>query len=302
VVETVEVAIASPTAQALPPKTPAPDLFSPTPSEPSTLRVNNNELSASGSQKVSHIKDANLEGMTRPSRRARAAVSYAEPSLNTKMRRPDKALVSAVYVRPTSNPPASETKPAARTVIIKKEKEEDSEASWKDLPSVLPAEPTSPSEAKAASLGPKKPVLTESDTSSGIGAGAGAAISALMSTDAGGVKASHNERAYDDRRLSDKMRELDLYDFKESSPAKQEVDVKAQARQRRHSSVASNLTTGSKDVTALNAERINSSSPLSEEVAAGTGAHARPSSLAVKTAAPAQGRSERTARRRSMMV
>lgn len=40
---------------------------------------------------------ATQETATRPSRRARGAVSYAEPSLNSKMRRPSKILVDAVY-------------------------------------------------------------------------------------------------------------------------------------------------------------------------------------------------------------
>ncbi|TKX23174.1 shugoshin C terminus-like protein [Elsinoe australis] len=65
-VETIE-------PEKLPPKTPSADLFSPTP-EPSSV---------TSTQPHDAATSANLEGLdgtARPSRRARAAVSYAEPS------------------------------------------------------------------------------------------------------------------------------------------------------------------------------------------------------------------------------
>ena len=82
----------TPTIEAAP-KTPAPteeDLFSPTDTQPSTSKPD-----------VSHDTPppADLRSATdtgRPSRRPRGAVSYAEPNLRDKMRRPGKELVDAV--------------------------------------------------------------------------------------------------------------------------------------------------------------------------------------------------------------
>ena len=95
-------------------------------------------------------------GATRPSRRQRGSVSYAEPNLRDKMRRPTKDLVDAVagdekayFHRSASARAESEglgegdvvivtgekrvEKPrATRTVIVKAEKTE--EENWKDLP------------------------------------------------------------------------------------------------------------------------------------------------------------------------
>ncbi|KAH0209009.1 hypothetical protein KCU90_g26741, partial [Aureobasidium melanogenum] len=64
---------------------------------------------------------AALNGASRPSRRARAAVNYAEPNLVSKMRRPTAAKADAVDVngrRISSNITTSEKK-TMRTVIIK---------------------------------------------------------------------------------------------------------------------------------------------------------------------------------------
>jgi hypothetical protein len=73
------------------PETPAAvDIFSPSSSQPSTARLVD-------SRDTPPPPDLNsgIEGV-RPSRRARGAVSYAEPSLRDKMRRPSKALANAV--------------------------------------------------------------------------------------------------------------------------------------------------------------------------------------------------------------
>ncbi|KAI9711432.1 MAG: hypothetical protein M1812_007177 [Candelaria pacifica] len=130
-----------------PPETPAGlDLRSPLTSEPSAARPESRDtppppdLTSAG-------EGVNAAG--RPSRRPRGSVSYAEPSLNTKMRRPTKELVDAVtseglkqrasYIkhergRSDSEIPGSAIdKEKLRTVLIKKEIEPDQ--SWKNLPS-----------------------------------------------------------------------------------------------------------------------------------------------------------------------
>ena len=76
----------------LPPKTPAGlDLFSPTSTEPS-VRSNAQPPEMAITTSVEDV----LGNAGRGSRRARAAVSYAEPNLRDKMRRPGKELVTAV--------------------------------------------------------------------------------------------------------------------------------------------------------------------------------------------------------------
>ncbi|KAF2704794.1 hypothetical protein K504DRAFT_415997 [Pleomassaria siparia CBS 279.74] len=78
----------------LPPKTPAADMiFSPPSTEPSTQRPDNKDTPPPGDFVSGQ---AGLD--TRPSRRVRAQVSYKEPALNVKMRRPGKELVDAVQL------------------------------------------------------------------------------------------------------------------------------------------------------------------------------------------------------------
>lgn len=87
----------------------------------------------------------------RPSRRARASVSYAEPNLRDKMRRPTKELVDAIT---KSAKQASTIEPAAQKV----KSEPEAEEAWKSkLPPQEKAEvySTSPLSAKAATTGPQ---------------------------------------------------------------------------------------------------------------------------------------------------
>ena len=87
----------------------------------------------------------------RPSRRARASVSYAEPNLRDKMRRPTKELVDAI-LKSAKRP--SSTEPPTQKVKAEPENEE----AWKNkLPPQEKAEvySTSPLSAKAATTGPQ---------------------------------------------------------------------------------------------------------------------------------------------------
>lgn len=110
-----------------PPKTPAAEtVLSPPSTQPSASRAESKDTPPPG--------DLTLGGQTgtvaRPSRRARPQVSYKEPSLNTKMRRPSKELVDAVIdlSRRTSVDPPQPAPNSAR-VEIKEELEE----SWKPM-------------------------------------------------------------------------------------------------------------------------------------------------------------------------
>lgn len=260
ILETVE--IAPPTAEAgvesIDPRTPAPlDLFSPTPSAPST-RPDDRRGDTPPPSDLSSLSIATTDGGdARPSRRARAAVNYAEPSLISKMRRPDKKMVDAIsgLQDPRRAMNASST-PAASTVLIKPEPVDGEDEAWKNLLHIPAAdvgtgegaEMFSPLEGK--SLPPMRRVSGEWRFPSGTQDGADAdgvvnvapsntapepaptTISSLLaangdkkrrhsSTVRTGPKAAEDAQSTsadsDLEAASKKLRELDLYEFKESS-------------------------------------------------------------------------------------
>lgn len=110
----------------LPPKTPAvEDIFSPPSTEPSTQRPESKDTPPPGD-----LSSADQTGQgARPGRRARPQVSYKEPSLHTKMRRPDAKLVDAVIERRTSVEPQT-----APSTVVKRELSED--VPWKPVSTV----------------------------------------------------------------------------------------------------------------------------------------------------------------------
>ncbi|KAK6006574.1 hypothetical protein QM012_006984 [Aureobasidium pullulans] len=125
IMRTIEIALPSELPEEemedLAPKTPLPEFFSPTPSEPSTARDEGRDTPPPSGLKSMSSGPAALNGASRPSRRARAAVNYAEPNLVSKMRRPTAAKADAVDLngrRISSNVTTSEKK-TMRTVIIK---------------------------------------------------------------------------------------------------------------------------------------------------------------------------------------
>ena len=145
------------------PKTPAGlGLFSPASTEPSARVEQRPEIALTAS-----VEDVLGGADGRASRRARGAVSYAEPSLRAKMRRPTKELVAAVadqangfktqqrqssakaeaQERQVSQEPSGAN--FMRTVTIKREKPSDDFPAWKGLPESRD-EPTSPLANKMA--------------------------------------------------------------------------------------------------------------------------------------------------------
>ena len=145
----------------LPPITPAPpemNLFSPLDSFPSSSRPFPRDTPP-----PSDISQA-TEG-PRPSRRQRAAVSYAEPSLRDKMRRPGKELVDAVIPSGTKPEPTTARKPdTSSTSSIQFQKEDDKESTatdkeWKKLPISKPHDPIEPT----SPLGSKSTGTTSAD-------------------------------------------------------------------------------------------------------------------------------------------
>ncbi|KAM0715486.1 hypothetical protein Q7P37_008984 [Cladosporium fusiforme] len=116
--------------QDLAPKTPAAlDLFSPPPSESSVSTTHR-----TGTPPPMGLVDSTAEA-TRPSRRARSAVNYAEPSLNAKMRRQEKSMMDAVTgLKHHRLAMGASAERKARNVVVKEEPRD--EDAWKTLPEV----------------------------------------------------------------------------------------------------------------------------------------------------------------------
>jgi hypothetical protein len=277
VVNTVEILPLAddsvPTTVETDPKTPATlDLFSPTTSEPSGKPEGRGDTPPPAD--LSALSITTDGGDVRPSRRARATVNYAEPSLISKIRRPDKKMVDAISGlqdtrramnvsgtkrTSTSAPPTSEP----RTVKIKQEPVDDEEA-WKRLPSAgqSPLHPKSNgviNNQVLPSPTPTEDVSAPYATSNGYNTSAlnsttsatSATISALM---AGSRKRRQSSQQplgtdIDVDGTAKKLQDLDIYEFKDSSSPltdgsaasgeaeRPKASLRAKAHQRRHSTV-----------------------------------------------------------------
>lgn len=127
--------------QSMVPITPAPtdlNLFSPLSSEPPTAQQESRDTPP-----PTDLNSDSTNGAGRPSRRQRASVSYAEPNLRDKMRRPTKELVDAVTADAKISKPLSAVKldnsreedaKDKDAVSIKKEDEPQNLPMWATLP------------------------------------------------------------------------------------------------------------------------------------------------------------------------
>lgn len=213
------------------PKTPAPaDLFSPTPSEPSAARPAESRDTpppSALSSLTASIAASGIEG-ARPSRRARSAVNYAEPSLNTKMRRPDKKMVDALTGlqdprRAMSSSVEREVK-SGKGVAIKTEPED--EDAWKNLPvaSGVDAETgyTSPLTGKTMEAKDTE-VASASGSSDPLTKPSPPALTTFAPSSRARRRESLQQQQLQEQPCSaidvaaKKLEELDLYDFKDSS-------------------------------------------------------------------------------------
>lgn len=265
VVDTVEILPPAPPAPSEstdpPPQTPAaPDLFSPTPSEPSIRTDRPEGRGDTPPPGDLSTLSTTTDGGTRPSRRARSAVSYTEPSLIAKMRRPDKKMVSAVAGLQDPRRAMSssmEKKPAlSRMVAVKNEPVEDEEDgdAWKNLPPATNVEPSSPLNRKRYDE-LEQPVKVERTTSppattiSEHPSASSATISALMAGSRKRRQSSQHPLGTDIGNIeatTKKLEELDLYEFKESSsPQTDGSDRPARTTSkshRRHSSMPKDVS------------------------------------------------------------
>ncbi|KAK1046382.1 hypothetical protein LTR12_009426 [Friedmanniomyces endolithicus] len=320
--------------QVLAPETQAQfDLFSPTPSETPVARPAD-EITRAGTPPPSDLStlsiatDGGGTGGMRPSRRARAPVNYAEPSLTTKIRRPGKGMVDAVngLVDPRRAMSAPAAKPSLqRSVVVKREPFEDSEVGegldWRSLPSAVEdvAAPASPLAPKSVEIGSSDPLTAQTDDPvhrhETKPSAASATISTLMAAGRRHRREStqhlHDRPEELDNDMAAQMQELDVYEFKDSSSPPSSSAEKHNAlttkilgdaarskgsggSHRRHSSVPKTL-------------RVNPGSTPSLEGRAGDGARdsAGANAMAGMMAGSGGGggRAERAAsRRRSMML
>lgn len=221
----------------LPPQTPADaDFFSPTPSEPSTLREpGRGDTPPPGDLSSLSTLSTSTDGGAgaRPSRRARGgAVNYAEPSLISKMRRPDKKMVDAIsglqdHRRVMS---ASSEKDRRSTITIKKEPVEEENSAWKNLPppsshNIGPGT-SSPLTHKSGSDDlPSSPPPPQDIAQNPAPSNSSATISALMAAGRKKRRESNSQNLesqplgldIDVDAAAKKLQELDIYEFKEGS-------------------------------------------------------------------------------------
>ena len=224
------------------PKTPAAlNLFSPTPSEPSATPADGRgDTPPPGDLST---LSTTTDGGTRPSRRARAAVNYTEPSLMAKMRRPDKKMVDAISGlqdsrRVISVSGARRTSSLTREVVVKDEPVEEEGDAWKDLPVATDVAPASP--LRGRSDYNVMPVEDYQAATKDVQASASSAtISALMRKRRTSSQQQQQQPLGTDLDVAaKKLEELGLYDFKESSSPGTDG---ARPAHRRHSSVPKDI-------------------------------------------------------------
>lgn len=247
------------------PETPAaPDIFSPSSSQPSTARE---------SRDTPPPPDLGpgTEGQ-RPSRRARPSVSYAEPNLRDKMRRPTKELVDAVSrdekAQRGSIVKLEEDAPTT-TVTIKAEPEADDD--WKRMPAASSATvENSPLSSKAPTSDAlpssitthrkrRESILNQSEKESSK-TSSGSAIAALLAENrrakaAAREKAKENEAAKEKERAIEEdaavtkaMSKLDIYEFRGSSPSPEDEQPKPTKEEKPTARVSRRLSSVPRDV------------------------------------------------------
>ena len=236
------------------PETPAaPDLFSPSSSQPSTARAESRDTPPPPDL------GPGTEGQ-RPNRRARGSVSYAEPNLRDKMRRPTKELVDAVSREDKAHRASFvEIEEDGGTSTVKIKAEPESDDAWKRIPNASSAAvENSPLSSKA----PPPEILPSSITThrkrresllKQIDAelpksGSASAIAAMLS-ESRKAKAAARERekaVENEAAVTKAMEKLDIYEFRGSSPLPPEETTTKPSKEerapsrftRRHSSIS----------------------------------------------------------------
>ncbi|PMD66162.1 uncharacterized protein K444DRAFT_165010 [Hyaloscypha bicolor E] len=244
------------------PETPAaPDIFSPSSSQPSTVRE---------SRDTPPPPDLGpgTEGQ-RPSRRARPAVSYAEPNLRDKMRRPTKDLIDAVSKDEKAHRGSGvklEEEAPSTMVTIKAEPEADDD--WKRMPAASSATvENSPLSSKAPMSDTfpssitthrkrRESILSQAEADLSR-TSSGSAIAALLAENRR-AKAAAREKAKENEAAKEKMKEeeatvtkamskLDIYEFRGSSPNPEDAQPKPAKEEKTTSRVSRRLSSVPRD-------------------------------------------------------
>lgn len=234
---TIDPAIPKP-AEA-PPETPAPpvtDLFSSIPSEPSAARPESQDTPPPADLGP----DTGTGSFGRASRRPRGSVSYAQPNLRDKMRRPTAELVDAVGAEQRARQARAERE-ISNSIVIKREEGIAALPIWKTSDPQegqrTREEPTSPLVNKIAGSGADLPsnVITErrrrmtmpvhhSDVEDPAKPSSGAS-STIVALAARGHRPNRREDdktnsvAMKDEEVREKIERLSIYEFTGSSPA-----------------------------------------------------------------------------------
>lgn len=266
-----------------PPETPVPpplDLFSPVSSEPSAARPEGRDTPPPPDLGP----DTGTGSFGRASRRPRGSVSYAEPNLRDKMRRPTKELTDAVgaeeRARQADLIKTGTMAPIIGNVVIKQEEGAEALPIWKTNPLKTTqsqqhrqrAETTSPLGKKASGPAADLPasVLTnrrrrtiaqvndnnEDDTAKPA-SGAASAIAALVASSQRSKRMEEekiNEQPERESRARDIVDRTSIFDFTGSSPGEigihngtedsQDESSKPTRASRRHSSVPASSNHG----------------------------------------------------------
>lgn len=238
------------------PTTPAaPDLFSPASSAPSTKPTGNSDTPPPDD--VSMASSAASREVSRPSRRASAAVNYAEPSLVAKMRRPSKQLVDALggIQDPRRAMSVSSGKKSLRGAEAKKEfqDERDEAAGWKDLAesedAVLSRQSPLGKRGAADTVDQIKTDEVDELKSERISASSTSKAMLMPGTNLRRSRTSEVGLARNFDPVRREPENTDIYDFKESSSSPPSVTgadpgqaaVQSRRTQRRHSSAPKDL-------------------------------------------------------------
>ncbi|KAF2794354.1 hypothetical protein K505DRAFT_374714 [Melanomma pulvis-pyrius CBS 109.77] len=253
----------------LPPKTPAADdIFSPPSTEPSTARPDSKDTPPPGD-----LGSCGQVGLgARPSRRVRAQVSYKEPALNVKMRRPGKELVDAVQLPPDKRTSGgSQTAPLTSGKVSFQHGSDGTNSAWNALPSTTirsaDEELGSPlrqkldrregSQGQDSGVVTEPPKLNSSAASNAISALLNASISRRKSTTSHPTTSSaepdtklqpttiKTNDTTDTISAAAKQEEKDnlaIFDFTDSSPADRKPRNDLEKNSRRHSTAVPSYT------------------------------------------------------------
>ncbi|KAL9049455.1 MAG: hypothetical protein Q9206_005518 [Seirophora lacunosa] len=319
-----------------------PDPCSPDDCEPPTARAESRDTPPPADLDPEMANTHAFGSLGRASRRQKGSVSYVEPNLRDKMRRPTKELVDAVGAeermrqKKASKGEADATEAEStgtgeapsmmRTVTIKKEPTADDGLDWRALamkrsedgPDRIRAEAPSPLRNKVpivkADLPPsvaterrRRPSMLERDKAMGDGAQQGstaASTVAAVMTDPKHRSRENSAQVHKPKQASRPSEKPEIYDLQGNSPAETD-DGTAKARE-----LKPVISRSSRRHSSVSDDRIKDAVTRRAERRKETAAvpdlkNVRSAAtLAIETGEGAQGRGERAAanRRRSMML